>query len=93
MSAENLGLFAGVVLSLSFSYVPGLNVWFQGLEKQNKQALMGGLLVVVALAIFLLQCGGIYEFGVICSKDGGVQFLHVLVSALVANQSIYLLTK
>ena len=93
MNAESLGLFAGVVLSLAFSYIPGLNTWFQGLARENKQVLMGALLVAVAVSIFALQCGGISDFGVICSKAGAVDFFRVLVSALVANQGIYSLTK
>jgi hypothetical protein len=93
MNAENLALIAGIVLSLAFSYIPGLNSWFQTLAKESKQALMGVLLLVVAVGIFAAQCAGLYDSGLVCSKDGAVGLVHVLILALVANQGAYSITK
>ena len=93
MSAENLGAIAGVVLSLLFSYIPGLSDWFAGLDKGNKQALMGVLLVLVAAGVFGLNCAHLFDFGLACSTAGAVDFVQVLIAALVANQGMYLITK
>lgn len=92
MNAENLGAISGIVLSLLFSYVPGLNAWFAALEKQRKQLIMGLLLVAVALGAFALSCAGV-NGSFICTKDGAIQAGQVLIAALVANQSIYLITR
>ncbi|MCK4958001.1 MAG: hypothetical protein KAT00_01340 [Planctomycetes bacterium] len=93
MNAELLASVAGIVLSLSFSYIPGIKGRFEELESNVKQAVMGGLLLGVALAVFGLSCGEIVDIGITCDKAGALGLLNVLVSALIANQSIYLITK
>jgi hypothetical protein len=92
MSAELLSSVAGIVLSLIFSYIPGIKEWFEPLANKYKQALIGGLLVVVAVAIFGLACAGITD-AVTCDKPGALDMVELLIVALVANQSAYLLTK
>lgn len=93
MSSEFLGSAVGVFLSLAFSYIPGLAEWFAELSKQQKQATMGLLLIASAVAIFAIQCAGLADYGLICSKAGAVDFVKVLVAALVANQGVYSITK
>jgi hypothetical protein len=93
MNAEQLASIAGVVLSLAFSYVPGVKGWFEELAKGQKQALMGGLLIVVAGASFGLSCAGVVDVGVACTQTGAIGLVEVLVSALVANQGTYLITR
>jgi hypothetical protein len=93
MNGIDLAAISGVVLALGFAYVPGLNDWYAGLEKKYKQMLMGIMLVVVAVAVFGLQCAGVKDFGLICSQEGAVKFVEVLIAALVANQGIYPLIK
>jgi len=92
MTADQLSAIAGIVLSLVFSYVPGISDWFEALEKKYKQALMGVLLIVVAGTIFGLSCGGVVDV-VVCDKAGALGLVVVLIEALVANQAIYLITK
>ena len=92
MNSEQLSAIVAGVLSLAFSYIPGVSVWFDGLQKEYKQALMGTLLVLSAAAVFGLSCAGLLD-SVACTKDGAIGFLSVLLSALFANQSVYLLTK
>lgn len=92
MTSEQLAAIVGVVLSLAFSYVPGVNDWFEGLASAYKRAVMGGLLVAAAVAIFALACGN-FEVGVTCSEAGAIEFVKVLIAALVANQSVYPITK
>lgn len=96
MSAEMLAGYAGVVLSLLFSYVPGLAPWFDGLDKKWKQLIMGMSLVVVAGVIYALGCAGISgDFGlaVTCDRKGAVELINMLMAALVANQGAYLITR
>jgi choline-glycine betaine transporter len=93
MTADQLSATAGVVLSLGFSYVPGVNDWFESLKREHKQALMGALLVVVSAAVFGVSCSGVVDVGIECSQDGAVGLAQTLIAALVANQSAYLITR
>lgn len=92
MTAEQLALIAGAFLSLCFSYIPGLKDWFDPLENKYKQAIMGGLLLVVALAIYGLSCAAVLNYFT-CDKAGLLEVVDILIKALIANQSIYLITK
>lgn len=40
MSSDKLSALAGVVLSLAFSYIPGLKTWFGGLSSTGKRLVM-----------------------------------------------------
>jgi hypothetical protein len=93
MSAEGLSAIAGVLLSLCFSYIPGVKDWFGELSKQYKQSLMGVLLIVVAGASFGVACTGVYDVGVACTQAGAIGLVETLIAALVANQSTYLITR
>lgn len=96
MNAEQLAGIAGIILSLAFSYIPKLAEWYAGKDKQTKQSIMGALLIVVAVAAFGLSCSGLSAdlgVAVTCDKTGAIALLNVLIVALVANQSVYLLTR
>ena len=93
MSAELLASVFGVVLSLFFSYVPGVKAWFDALTKAQKQAFMGVGLVLVAGATFGLSCAGLVDVGVTCDQAGALGLVNVLIAALIANQSTYLITR
>jgi len=92
MDVEQLSAIAGAVLSLAFSYVPGVKDWFEGLLSGQKQAIMGLLLLGTAGAVFGLSCGGVLDW-VVCSKEGVLGLVDVLIAALLANQTAYLITK
>jgi hypothetical protein len=92
VSPELLSEAAGVVLSLLFSYIPGLKAKFDPLDNVWKQLIMAGTLLVVAAAAFGLACGGIYDL-VTCDQAGVVMLVESWVLALMANQATYLLTK
>ena len=92
MSVEQLAAIAGAVLSLAFSYIPGLDEGFANLEPTHKRLIMGGLLVVVAVAVFGLSCGNLLA-SVTCDKQGALGLVNVLIMALIANQSVYQITK
>ena len=84
---------AGVVLSLVFSYIPGLRTWYAGLKDEIKRLIMLGLLLLTAGAIFGLICYGLIVSGnIACDKNGIIGLVKLFVLALIANQSTYLIT-
>ena len=96
MSAEQLAALSAVVLSLLFSYVPGLSTWYAGLDKAIKQTIMGVLLIVIAVIAYAMACAGFAgDFGLslTCDRSGAISLFNVLIAALVANQGTYLITK
>ena len=96
MSAEQLAALAAVILSLLFSYTPGLSAWYAGLDKAIKQLIMGILLTVIAVSAYALACAGFagdIGLSLSCDRAGALSLFNVLITALVANQSTYLITK
>lgn len=90
MTADKLAYLAGVVLSLAFSYIPGLKERYDVLDGQYKRLVMAGLLLLVAAATFGLSCAGILE-DVTCSEQGLIGLAWLFIDALIANQATYLL--
>jgi hypothetical protein len=92
MSAEMLAAIAGAVLSLLFSYVPGLNSWYQALEATYKRLIMLVLLIVVASASIGLACAGWgADFGLTltCDRAGAAGLIQALILAVMANQATF----
>ena len=89
MSAETLSLAAGIVLSLIFSYIPGLNAKFTALDPDYKRLIMLGALLVTAFGVFGIACSGWFEVGIECNQAGAVQLGTAFVLALIANQAAY----
>jgi len=96
MTEIQLSTIVGILLSLIFSYVPGLSTWYDARPTDIKRMIMGGLLIVTTVAIFGLTCTGMGpDLGLtaVCSKSGALDLLSLLVAALVANQSAFLVTR
>jgi hypothetical protein len=96
MTSENLSAICGVLLSLVFSYVPGLNARWNELAAEIKRLAMLILLVLVTGSVFGLACSGWgAEFGVTidCSRAGLVSLINALIYAVMANQSTYMITR
>ncbi len=91
MSSEQLGALAGVILSLLFSYVPGLNEKFAALEATIKRLVMAVLLLVVAVGALGLSCANIIN-AVACTQAGALALLDTFIATLVANQATFLLS-
>lgn len=91
MTSDQLAAVAGVLLSLAFSYVPGLSDKFAALETTMKRLVMAGLLLVVAVAALALSCAKVMNT-VECSQSGAVQLVNVFISALVANQAAFMIS-
>jgi hypothetical protein len=88
VTAEGLGAVAGIVLTLAFSYIPGLNAWFAKLNKEQQQLGMLLALVVAALLIGGAGCLG-WTSSVVCNADGLRDVGEALLFAIIANQSVY----
>lgn len=95
MSAEQLIAIAGAILSLAFSYIPGVKSRYEPLSDEMKRLVMLGLLVLVVAGVFALSCsrfGTYLGIGVACDEPSLVGLVWSLVLAVMANQSTYLIT-
>ncbi len=95
MSAENLSMAAGALISFVFRF-PGVNGWFDKRSAAGKQWVMLGVLLVTAAGIVLLACTGwATDFGltVACDRPGLVMMINALIGAVMANQGVYQLTR
>jgi hypothetical protein len=90
MTVEQLAAIAGVILSLAFSYIPGLSDKFSALEATTKRLIMAGLLLVVAVGAFALSCASVVVT-VECTQAGALTLVNVYIAALVANQAAYMI--
>ena len=95
MTPQTLSTTAAVLLSLLFSYVPGLSGWYGSLEATRKRLIMLALLVVVTGSAFGLACSqwsAYFGLELTCDQPGAVVLLQSLALALAANQSTYLIS-
>lgn len=93
MTPELLASISGIVLSLLFSYVPGLSGWYEPKSAQQKSLIMLLLLFLVTVAVFGLACANVQlGFNVVCSADGAWALVKVFVTAMIANQSTYMIS-
>ncbi len=95
MTSEILAGIAGVLLSLAFSYIPGLSKWYGELTEEYKRLVMLGLLAVVAVAAFGLACAGLgADFGVTvtCDQAGAIGLIKAFAVAAIANQAAFKLS-
>ena len=90
MTPEMLAAVVGTAISLIALLVPGVNTWFAGQPKETQQAIMAGLTVLSAVAIYLLACTPSLGFPFVACPTGGVwQLLATIIAANVPNQSVY----
>jgi hypothetical protein len=91
MTPELLVSIAGIILSLAFSYIPGLAGKFAGLESVYKRLITLGLALVAAAGVFGLSCAGLID-SVTCDQDGAWGLLQLFIYAAIANQAAYTLS-
>ena len=89
VTPDILAAFAGVVLSLLFSYIPKLNTGFAALTGEVKRLIMLALLLAVSVVVFLLGCYAIVGTGLTCDRAGAIQLAWMFILAVIANQSAY----
>jgi hypothetical protein len=95
MSVETLSLVAGTILSLAFSYVPGLHARFASLDATHKRLILLGILLAASAAIYGLACstwGAAWGIALTCDQRGLAQLFELTVLAVIANQGIYQIT-
>jgi hypothetical protein len=80
---------AGAVLSLAFSYIPGLSTKFAEIIPEYKRLIMALLLVIVTAVIYLLNCGGVIQAGITCDRQGLIGLVWSFIVAVMANQATY----
>ena len=88
LTPESLAMVAGIVLSVLFSYVPGLKGWFEKFGPETKRLVMLGLLALVTAGSFGLACAGVLT-GIECTGAGAFRVIGAFVLAVIANQSAY----
>ena len=91
MDDKTLSSLAGVILSVVFSYVPGLKSWYSALAGEYKRLVMLGAMVLVAGGTYALSCTG-YISTVSCDGAGAQQLISLFITAVIANQAAYLIT-
>jgi hypothetical protein len=91
MTGTSLSAIAGIVLSLLFSYTPGLKTWYSAKDSQTQSLIMLVLLLLTAAGIYGLSCSGMWSF-VTCDKAGIKALIEAFIAALVSNQATYVLT-
>lgn len=91
MTSEQLSTIAGVLLSLLFSYLPGLNEKFERLDRVAKRLVMLGLLLLSSGSVYALSCAGLLP-RVSCDQEGLWGLVEAFIGAMIANQSAYLLS-
>jgi len=95
MTADELAGFAGILLSLGFSYIPSAEGKWNQLSATGKRLVMLGLLLLVALAATGIACAGFAgDFGLLitCDRVGVVGVVRAFMFAAVANQTVYALS-
>jgi hypothetical protein len=93
MDSVQLGSLSGMVMSLAFSYVPGLSGWYAAQTAQKKSVVMLVILALCVAGIVAVSCNGWYDVGVVCDKVGLVELAKVFMAVLVANQATYVATR
>ena len=106
LTADQLGILVGTALTLAFSYIPGLDGWYEKVgrrdgstdeenDKRNsafKRMIMGILVVGFGIAIFGLSCTNVLPW-VACTRAGAFSVVTVVFHTLISNQGVYQLTK
>lgn len=90
MNAEELSAVAGILLSLGFSYIPGVNERFAQLSPTGKRIVMLAMLAIAALGAFGLSCAGLETGAALqCDRSGAWGLARSLAAAIIANQAAF----
>ena len=83
---------ASALLSLAFSYVPGLKTHYDLYEPEQKRLIMGACLLIATAAIYGASCLDLWP-AVACTSLGIKELVQGMLWAIVTNQSVYRITK
>jgi len=96
ISPEWIAGIAGAILPLIFSYIPGLKHLWEKLPGVYKRISMLVMLVIVTGAAYGVACVGwapILGLEINCDREGALTLINALLLAIMANQSVYEITK
>lgn len=88
LSQVSIAAVAGLLLSLAFSYIPGVKDWYDQLTPTPKKLVMAGALVLTTIGLLAYRCraeGGCYGLN-------AETYITALLAALVTNQSMASIT-
>ena len=85
-----IGAIAGAVLSLLWKYFPGLKKWYVGLSGDAKGGINLGLITAVSAGLYGLSAAEILTEGNALFIGDASAAILVWVTALAANQGVYL---
>lgn len=95
MEANVLVIVAGIVLSALFTWVPKLREWYDALDNNYQKLIMFLALAVAVGIVYGASCASFTIPGVVintaCNQEGLKGLLELLVAAVVANQTTFLL--
>ncbi|MBX7215270.1 MAG: hypothetical protein K1X39_14780 [Thermoflexales bacterium] len=92
MQSNELSAAAGVLLSLAFSYLPGLRPWYAAQTSEKRSLVMLAALVATGLLAFGVSCSGLQPV-VTCSAPGFKSLVIAIGAAAAANVTTYTLTR
>lgn len=91
MTGPQLAAIAGILISLLFSYVPGLQDWYSAKDSKTQSLIMLAVLVVAAFATYGVSCAGWWP-SVTCDQAGIKALVEAFVAALISNQATYVIS-
>jgi len=91
MTSEQLSAYAGILLSLIFSYAPGLRQKFELFSSDQKRLIVTASLVITATLIFALDCLDAINV-IACDRKGAFSLIGNIIAALIASQATYMIT-
>lgn len=98
MNPDELSALAGIMLSLSFSYIPGIKDKFSLLDPTHKRLGMLACLCVSAAGVLYFSCSGIGaqagssmggSLPAGCDRRSIILLLRSLLAAIIANQATF----
>ena len=92
LSPENIIAITSALIAVIFARFPILRTKFAAISTEAKSGIMLGLMAIVVLGVYLLQCYGWIDAGITCDKIGLQQIVTWYVLAVISNQATYMIT-
>lgn len=90
MTVETVVGFVSALMAAVFMYLPGLKDKYLALASNYQRLVMLGMLVLVVAGAYGLSCFGLLDYFT-CDNQGLIKAAKLLLAAIMANQSVYLL--
>jgi len=91
MTAENLAMIVGAIISFILGLAPVIKNWFDSRSSLVKAAIAGGLTILMGTVIYLANCQGWYKIpGLVCSQESIGQWATVVLNALLGLVAVYI---